>query len=324
MTTTPSTRVNLPIGVALLLAVAAGCGDGGTAPALARGAADGASAGAPLAGDRPAAALVPANVPIHLQPMGSLVAGGEAVSSPVPTDSTIAPAAACGDRDPAAPRRAPAPSALVVSQIEPARVQKLSVSPSDLIAGDFAVGSVTVDKSIDMPVTVNLASSAPDLVRVPESVFLERGRSSANFPVVTAPGRAGCSRITARIGTSSSRSVVVYVHPAPASSAVRLSLSDSTVVGLGGVTLRGTIHTTTDESQEIRLSSSSPLFRATVLADSLRDELEGHFSEFVGTVTETVETPSCTVVTATAASGSQSQVLLKISPAQPREPLPPG
>ncbi len=113
-------------------------------------------------------------------------------------------------------------------------VASLSITPTDIPAGQKALATVTLDQISLIDANVQLASSQPGVASVPAELNL-RGRISGQFNVGAQTVVGGCSTISARVGKTPAKSRTVFVLPAatPAGSAVRLAL-DGTATVVGG------------------------------------------------------------------------------------------
>jgi len=124
--------------------------------------------------------------------------------------------------------------------VNPYQIGALTLSPTSVYGGNSSSGTVTISQAAGTSgVTVNLSSSGAD-AKVPTSVTIPSGASSANFTVGTnGVGKSEAITIAASIG-SNSKSAVLTLLPATLTS---LSLSPSTVVGgnssTGTLTLNG-------------------------------------------------------------------------------------
>lgn len=195
-------------------------------------------------------------------------------------------------------------------------ISSVTVTPDDVAAGSSSTGRVTLDEITRLPTTIQLSNSTPAVATVPASVTINARFTSAIFPVTTAPGVGGCTLITAHLGTTATRSALLYVEPPAPSPGLALSLSQKTI--LGGGSLHGTVVVSVNSatpSTTVQLVGSTN--RVTVPASVNLNLVEGGIGTATFNVaTSTVSGPTCALITATH-NGVQSRVLLKINPVPP-------
>ncbi|MFN7987707.1 MAG: carboxypeptidase regulatory-like domain-containing protein [Thermoanaerobaculia bacterium] len=202
-------------------------------------------------------------------------------------------------------------TATVVVEVGPPSLSSVSASPSRLLAGTSATGTVSLD--VAAPVggfTVSLASSSPD-VTLPGSVAIPVGAASATFPLsISASAPTGLSRITATLnGRSRSASLdigpprVASVRLAPASVPAGKSAAGTVVIDVpapaGGVS----VGLSSSDSTVVQVPAS--VFVAAGAA-------EATFAVTVGAVTE-----SKTVAVTAAIGTSSTSATLEVRVAQP-------
>ena len=61
------------------------------------------------------------------------------------------------------------------------QVKSITINPTSMIGGGTVNGSVTLGAAAGQPITVKLASSAPQIAEVPASVVVQSGATSATF-----------------------------------------------------------------------------------------------------------------------------------------------
>jgi hypothetical protein len=194
-------------------------------------------------------------------------------------------------------------------------IASFALSPADVNTGAGSTATVTLD---DMPIKamLTLTSSNTAVATVPPSLTIA-GTNRVSFAARSVAGATGCSRITAQLGTGSSRSAVLAVHPTPtpSASAVKLSIPDNTVAS--GQTATGRVMLPTAQtSSRVLLTSSDPA-AATVPA-SVQVPLNTSEIGIFGLANFSIQTSSsgvlrCVVITATQ-NGVSSRALLKIFP----------
>jgi len=217
--------------------------------------------------------------------------------------------------------------ALVPAILAVAEVTSLSVSPTDISSRSSATGTVKVSgftgiSTRQQNVTVTLANSNPSVLIVPATVVVGPPLGIGTFTVSAVAGAAGCGTISARVGTTPTKSTVVFVPPPPAPAQTPLRLAvPAQMVGVP-TTTTGTVSLLLPVQQPppngvVQLTSSNPAVRVppSVTVALHVDEmgvLLGQAS-FPITLTTSFSTNSCSVITGTTA-GAQGRGLLKILP----------
>jgi hypothetical protein len=123
------------------------------------------------------------------------------------------------------------------SELEPAT---LVVSPSSVTGGNPSTGTVTL--SVPAPAggqVVSLATSHPQAARVPPSVTVLAGATSASFPVTTLPVRFDIDSYVDAATASGLRRELISVRPNSAPTLAALTLSPTTATG--GMSVTGTV-----------------------------------------------------------------------------------
>lgn len=193
-------------------------------------------------------------------------------------------------------------------------LSSVTIAPAEVISGDRAVGTVTLD-AFTKSATVTLTSSNTSVATVTSPITISG--TSGTFTARGVSGAAGCVTVTARMGLTSQRTArfAVLPIPSPSGSAVRLRLADSSIVsgqtGEGRIFLPTATTTTT-----VQLSSSDPA-AATVPA-SIQVPVQTTEMGIFGSASFPITTTTsgvlrCPVITATS-NGVSSRVLLKIFP----------
>lgn len=194
-------------------------------------------------------------------------------------------------------------------------IASLGLSPADVNSGANATGTVTLDV-IAKFATVTLTSSNTAVATVPSTLSIS-GANRASFAARSVAGATGCSRITAQLGSGSSRSAVLAVHPTPTptGNAVRLSITNNTVVS-GQTATANVLLPSARTTSTVQLTSSDPA-AATVPA-SLQVPINTSEVGIFGLANFPIQTTAsgvlrCVVITASQ-NGVSSRVLLKIFP----------
>src|SRR5437868_5950953 len=92
-----------------------------------------------------------------------------------------------------------------------AAISTLTLSPTDVASGGSSTGKVTLDELARTTTPVTLSSSTPAVATVPSSATIFGKSTSASFPIST--HAAGCALISARIGTTTTKTGLLYVAP---------------------------------------------------------------------------------------------------------------
>jgi hypothetical protein len=124
--------------------------------------------------------------------------------------------------------------------LDPPNVVSVTVSPSTVVGGNTAIGTVTIS-GVAGPagLSVSLASSNTSVATVPSSVVIPSGASSGTF-TITSRGVTSSTSVNISATTANTLSAALTVNPPSLTS---VSLSSSTVTGgnsvTGTVTLNG-------------------------------------------------------------------------------------
>lgn len=195
-------------------------------------------------------------------------------------------------------------------------VQSVSLSPTTVNSGGTSTGTVTLDPKSGIPVSVFLFSSNPNLARLPDGKISVTSRTrTGTFPISTAAGGGGCATISARIGTTTTRSALLFVQPpsTPVGAPVSLTVSPSSVEG--GASATGSL-VVIGVRGPVQLSSNNP--SVTVPASVMPEQRELALFATFSISTQSVAHPgTCAIITATF-QGSQSRALLKVTPFIPQ------
>ena len=185
-------------------------------------------------------------------------------------------------------------------------VASISLSPTTVTTGSTSTATVRLDANPANPVTVNLSSGNTGLATVPSTVSIAASPKGASksFAVQTVSGAAGCTEISARLGTTPARKALIAVKPPAGSSNLQLKFSHDPAVG--GQTVTGTVllfANAIGETHQIRLSSSNPALASvpasvTVTTVTTETAIVGLASFPI--TTSTTGTTVCPVITATA------------------------
>lgn len=194
-------------------------------------------------------------------------------------------------------------------------VRFVSLSPTDVSSGGTSTGTVTLDPTSTVPVTVFLFSSNPNLAKVPDKISVTSKTRTGTFPVTTVSGGGGCSTISAEEnGTRFRRSELLLVRPPTTPGApVSLSVSPSTVPG--GASSSGSVLVISSQGApgSVQLSSSNPLVTVPPsVTPATAQELAGTYRGTFNISTAAVGAPgTCAIITATFGS-TQSRAVLKV------------
>ena len=238
--------------------------------------------------------------------------------------ATIAPAAATDVTITASDGRRSFSSVLRVQAAAAAPVLAgVSVSPSSVVGGASATGTVTLSAAQSGSTVVALSTPAPaSVATLPASVTVAAGQTSATFTISTAPRTAADGtfnmNVFADLAGSPGRSALLLITagPAPAATLSNLSLSPTSVVG--GNTSTGTV----------TLSAAAPSGGAAVTLSS-SDEVQAILSvnplvvpAGATSATFTISTRSTITATTTATigasfNGTSRSATLTVSPPPP-------
>jgi len=123
-----------------------------------------------------------------------------------------------------------------VFEVEAVQLETLTLSPSSVVGGNSATGTVTLNGPTPVGGVVIALSSANSSAVVPATVTVAAGASTANFAITTSPVPASTSSsINAKYGNVSINAVLNIKTPG----VTGLTLSPTTVAG--GLTSTGTV-----------------------------------------------------------------------------------
>lgn len=195
----------------------------------------------------------------------------------------------------------------VIGTIAPAsQVNGLSVSPSSLIAGNPATGTVTLNGVAPSSGTVVTLSSNNGAVTVPASVTVPGGATLVNFPLTTSPVNA-TTTVTVSATYGGTQQAVMTVAPVAISS---LAVSPTMVAGgaassTGTITLNGPAPT---GGATVTLSSSLP---AATVPTSIVIPAGASTASFTISTTAVASTANVTI---SASYRSQQTAALLVTP----------
>lgn len=194
-------------------------------------------------------------------------------------------------------------------------VRLVSLSPTDVSSGGTSTGTVTLDPTSTVPVTVFLFSSNPSLARVPDKISVTSKTRTGTFPITTVSGGGGCSTISAeQNGTGVRRSELLLVRPPSTPAGAPVSVSVPTVV-TGSASASGSVLVISPQGAPgpVQLTSSNP--EVTVppsVTPAFAQEIPGAYRGTFNITTVAVGPPgTCAIITATLGS-SRSRAVLKV------------
>ncbi|MGH7469912.1 MAG: hypothetical protein ACRENP_18340 [Longimicrobiales bacterium] len=203
-----------------------------------------------------------------------------------------------------------APILFIISQ-----VSSVTVSPTDVTGGSNSTGTVTLNAPSSAGVLVDLLSSRPALATVPKSITISNRNGTGTFGINTGSGQMGCATISAKVGTTSARSAVVFVKPPDVISPIALTLSKTST--LGGESSSGTVlapAAAVGSVVQLRSSNPSVTVPASVTLGHPGAGDDSGLSRASFTINSTaVPQPTCAIITAIH-GGSQNHKLLKVFP----------
>lgn len=256
----------------------------------------------PLSSSNPAAAAVPASV--------TVAAGATTATFPVVTSSvsastpvTISAAFAGGTRN-------------AVLTVAPRSVSAVSVSPTSIVGGGTAQGTVTLPLPAGAQgAAVQLSSSDPAHAGVPASVTVPAGASSASFSITTVPVATSTPvTVSATYGTTAS--AVLMVGPLAVSA---LSLNPASVVGGSASTATVALNGAAPAGGAlVALTSSAPATAAVPASVTV----PAGASSVSFAVTTSAVAASTTVTIAASFGGATASALLTVGPNVPPPPNP--
>jgi len=193
-----------------------------------------------------------------------------------------------------------------------AAISSVTLSPGDVASGGSATGKVTIDEVARTGAIVTLSSVPTAVATVPSSTIIGAKSSTASFPITT--HAAGCALISAHLGTTTTKSALLYVTPPAPDPNLKLTLSKSVVIAGGPVTatLLVSVNSATPAAT-VQVTGSNE--HVTVPSSVNLNLIEGGIGTATFTIgTTSVNAPTCAVITVTH-NGVHSQALLKINPA---------
>jgi hypothetical protein len=204
---------------------------------------------------------------------------------------------------------------LVAALFSAAEVISLTASPTTIAAGSTSTATVKAKGVTTSFTIVSLSSSNTAAATVPATTGVEAKTGSGTFAVHGVSGGAGCSVISAKIGTGTPKTTTVFVTPAAATGVLRVSVPANGTVG--GSTVNGSLTwmaAPTGSGIVVNLTSSSP--NATVPATvtippSAVNEVGIAVVQFP-IQTSVVAPSTCAVITGTSGANS-ARALLKIA-----------
>jgi RHS repeat-associated protein len=246
-----------------------------------------------LSSSNPAAAAVPGSVVITA---GATSAPFTVTTSPVVATTGVTLTAAFNQY-----------SATTLLLVVPAQLSSVSISPSSVLGGNSATGTVTLTGLAAANMTVTLSSN-DSAVTVPASVTVPAGSATATFPVTTTAGVANrTATITATLdGTS--RTATLTLTDADIAS---LSISPSSVLNGGTATGTVTLNGTAASNIVVTLTNSGPdAFPATGSLTIPQGATSGSFT--INTSLRSV-TPKTVTITATRGATTR-QATITVNP----------
>lgn len=190
-------------------------------------------------------------------------------------------------------------------------IVSLTLVPQEISAGSQASGSVRLDNAAQTSIRIDLSSADPAIAGVPASVSVPARARSATFPIRTSSDAAGCTRITARLGTGAPRFAELFVGPLPTprGSGVRLRLDSNAVVATGTVLAHVDLAGPAPEGgTTVFLASGNPSLAAVPASIMVAP---GATSQRFVVNTAVVGTSTCAVISARVGAHT-SRTLLKI------------
>ena len=114
-----------------------------------------------------------------------------------------------------------------------ARPYRLTISPSTVIGGTNTTGTVTLNRTSAVDVTIALASNTPSAASVPASVVVPAGQLSATFPITTSAVSVDTQLSISASANGVTRNFTLVVK---APILIRITLSPAVVQGGNNVT----------------------------------------------------------------------------------------
>jgi RHS repeat-associated protein len=232
-----------------------------------------------LSSSNPAAGAVPGSVVV---PAGGTSTPFTVTTSPVVATTGVTLTAAFNQY-----------SATTLLYVVPAQLSSLAISPSSVLGGNPATGTVTLSGVAAANMTVTLSSN-DSAVTVPPSVTVQAGSATATFTITTTAGVANrTATITATLN-GTSRTATLALTDADIAS---LSIAPSSVLNGGTATGTVTLNGTAASNIVVSLSSSAPdAFPATGSVTIPQGATSGNFT--INTSLRSV-TPKTVTITAT-------------------------
>jgi hypothetical protein len=197
----------------------------------------------------------------------------------------------------------------------------LTVSPTSVVGGSPATGTVTLGSAAPATgVSINLGSSLPLAARVPASVTVPGGATSASFTVTTFPADTTTVQLSAALD-SAFQSAALGVHPpAPAPALTAVSVNQASVAG--GTSTRGTVTlSAVAPSGGVVVSLSSDSSAATVPGSV---NVPGGATSATFTITTSAVSASTAVTITGSLGGASRTATLTVTPAPPPAPSAPS
>jgi hypothetical protein len=141
-------------------------------------------------------------------------------------------------------------------------ISSIRLSPATIGTGSTSSATVTLDAASRASVTVQLTSANSRLASVPATLTIAPGALSGRFTVSTTSGAAGCTDISAQVGSTQRKSARLTVEPVTPASVLKLNLPASPIVG--GATARASVYIIPAPSGPTTVQLSSNHAAATV------------------------------------------------------------
>lgn len=192
-------------------------------------------------------------------------------------------------------------------------VNSVTFKSANVQSGGSGSGNVTLNEAPALTARVDLSSSKPALATVPASISVGR-TLRGSFQITTVSGQSGCATISARVGTTPTKSALLFVHPVnPSNSPVKLSLSPTSVGG--GLGANGTVIVTPSSAagQVVNLASSNPSVTVPASVTLAASEIGAGIASFNISTSAVTGLGTCSIITATFGN-STGRALLKVIP----------
>jgi trimeric autotransporter adhesin len=199
-------------------------------------------------------------------------------------------------------------------------VASVSLSPASVATGASSLGTVTLDQAARGTTRVDLSSSSTAVATVPASVTLggtARTSTSNTFSVRSVAGAAGCTFITARLGSTPPRSTLLTVMPPPTSSGAPVRVT-APATGVGGTTITGTLTVfgAPNGTAVVKLASSDPTNARVPISVNVQvntTEIGNMGSATFPIQTSPVGLTTCPVITATLGTNTSKALIRLVS-----------